>query len=221
VIARDGTIIVRQHYGQLKMLLMKAEQDANKSTGKCDPGIVLKQAKVRRRRAAIETFCHLHGFFTNQNKFVQNTVLFDRAQKSIIAKSTTLEREFKKSGFDAGSMPSDGHAFEYWVAENLVRFGWSAQVTSGSGDQGIDVLATFENKNLAVQCKRYTGSVGNKAVQEAYSGCTFYKADAAAVITNGTFTKSARALADSAGVLLCSLEEIPTLSGAFLRHLDR
>ncbi len=46
----------------------------------------------------------------------------------------------------------------------------SVEVTRGSGDYGVDVLAEKEGVTYAVQCKRYDGPVGVKAVQEAYAG---------------------------------------------------
>ena len=65
---------------------------------------------------------------------------------------------------------------------------------------------------MGIQCKLYTGSVGNKAIQEAYSGMKHFGLDKAAVLTNANFTKSAKELAASTGVLLLSPEDIPTLS---------
>ena len=61
---------------------------------------------------------------------------------------------------------------------------------------------------VAIQCKKYGSPVGNKSVQEAYSAKAFYECDHAAVVTNSTFTKSARQAADSMGVLLLHHEEL-------------
>lgn len=107
--------------------------------------------------------------------------------------------------------PLDGHAFEAWVAQQMRRHGWHTRVTQGSGDQGLDVIAKFRGKTLGIQCKRYKGSVGNKAVQEAFAGCAHYKLDYAAVLTTGYYTKSARELAKSTGVLLLTVSDIPTM----------
>ncbi|OOY09330.1 restriction endonuclease [Thioclava sp. F36-7] len=169
---------VERHYGQLRMLLMEAEQDAIRLTPQWSGEKRLKEEKLLRKVAAIKSFLQENGFFTNQTKGIQNAALFVRAQKTIIAKSASLERQRKLTGFDKNSIPVDGYAFEYWVADSLRRLGWSVETTSGSGDQGIDVLATFRDRKLAIQCKRYSGSVGNKAIQEAYAGRAFYEADA-------------------------------------------
>ncbi|MBE5959599.1 MAG: restriction endonuclease [Lachnospiraceae bacterium] len=80
-------------------------------------------------------------------------------------------------------------------------------VTKGSGDQGVDILAWKNDKQYAVQCKLYSRPVGNKAVQEVFAGMNYYECDAAIVMTNSTFTKSAIALAESTGVELW--EEMP------------
>ena len=69
----------------------------------------------------------------------------------------------------------DGHEFEYFCAELLRKNGYDkAEVTPGSGDQGIDVIAYKDGIKFGVQCKCYTSDIGNKAVQEAYSGKEFY-----------------------------------------------
>ena len=64
----------------------------------------------------------------------------------------------------------DGQDFEQWCALFLSysRFD-GITVTKASGDHGIDIIAKKDNRNYAIQCKRYSGNVGNKAIQEAYS----------------------------------------------------
>lgn len=114
--------------------------------------------------------------------------------------------------FSSEDHPDDGWEFERWVADALIKFGWQARVTQGSGDQGVDVVAIKDGMSLGIQCKRYSGSVGNKAVQEAFSGVKHMGLDLAAVLTNAEFTRSAKELATSTGVLLLSPEDIPTLS---------
>lgn len=51
----------------------------------------------------------------------------------------------------------DGHDFEYFCADLLSRGGFSeVEVTKGSGDYGIDILAEKDGVTYAIQCKRYT-----------------------------------------------------------------
>lgn len=97
----------------------------------------------------------------------------------------------------------DGYQYEKRCAQFLEENGFSdIVVTPGSGDQGIDIIAHKGEKKYGVQCKYYTGSVGNKAVQEAYAGAAFYACDVAMVITNAKFSKPAEALALKLGVEL-------------------
>lgn len=98
---------------------------------------------------------------------------------------------------------SDGWQFEKYTANLLKKLGYSnIKVTSGSGDYGVDVLASKSGIKYAIQCKLYSNPVGNKAIQEIYSGKDFYKCDVAVVITNSTFTKAAIQLATSLNVTL-------------------
>ena len=97
----------------------------------------------------------------------------------------------------------DGWQFEYYVADLLRKHGYSkVYVTSGSGDFGVDITATKDNRKWAFQCKNYSSKLGVSPIQEVYSGATKYKADIAVVITNSYFTDHARELAKSLGVLL-------------------
>ena len=65
----------------------------------------------------------------------------------------------------------EGHDFEVYCAELLKRRGFQeVEITKGSGDYGVDILAEKEGVTYAIQCKRYTAPVGVKAVQEADAG---------------------------------------------------
>ena len=70
----------------------------------------------------------------------------------------------------------DGHTFEHYCAGLLRRNGFHhVEVTRGSGDQGIDILAWKHRKKYGIQCKCYSYYLGNKAIQEAYAGMKFYE----------------------------------------------
>lgn len=136
---------------------------------------------------------------------------FEDAKALVFEQLNTRRREQVAAGFDAGSVPLDGHEFEHWVADALKRYGWKAEVTRGSGDQGLDVIAEKKGKRVGLQCKLYGGPVGNKAVQEAHAGKVYYGVDAVGVLTNASFTPSATALAAVTGVKLFSQHDIPSL----------
>lgn len=106
----------------------------------------------------------------------------------------------------------DGHDFEYFCAEVLKRNGFSrVNVTVASGDYGIDITACQGATSYAIQCKRYHGSVGNKAVQEALSGKVYYGCKAAAVLTNSYFTPQAKETAHKTGVELWDRDKLTAM----------
>lgn len=110
----------------------------------------------------------------------------------------------------------DGHQYEYACAKMLRKRGFAnVSVTRGSGDQGIDVIAYSGGKKYGIQCKYYTSPVGNHAVQEAYAGARYYNCDIAVVMTNNTFTPSAKELAKKTNVLLWDESKIPTGTNSF------
>jgi HJR/Mrr/RecB family endonuclease len=114
-------------------------------------------------------------------------------------------------GFDPTRIPVHGHEFEHWVADSLSKFGWETSVTRASGDQGIDVIAAHNGLKLGIQCKLYSQSVGNSAIQHALAGARYHGCHYAAVLSNATFTRSAIDLAAAADVLLLTPYDIPDL----------
>lgn len=98
--------------------------------------------------------------------------------------------------------------YEVSVANKLKQYGFITKLTQKTGDQGIDVIATKNNKKVVIQCKLYSNPVGNSAVQEILGGKAFEGADYAVVVSNATFTKSAKQLAISANVLLLHHDEL-------------
>lgn len=101
----------------------------------------------------------------------------------------------------------DGSEFEYFCAGLLRRNGFSnVRVTSQSGDQGVDILATKNNIHYAIQCKRYKKALNNGPIQEVHAGKAYYGCDVGVVMTNSYFTRSAVDLARSTGTLLWDRE---------------
>lgn len=114
--------------------------------------------------------------------------------------------------FDQPYDNMDGHTFEHYCADLLSKNGFTdIEVTKGSGDQGIDVIAFKDGMKYGIQCKCYASDIGNKAVQEAYAGKEYYHCHIAAVLTNRHFTRSARQLSESNNVLLWDREKLEEL----------
>lgn len=98
--------------------------------------------------------------------------------------------------------------FEHYCADILSRNRWKTRVTQASGDQGIDIIATYGNIKAVFQCKKYSNPIGNKAVQEIVAGKQFEKANIAAVVSNKGYTASAKQLAQSTGTYLLHYSEL-------------
>ncbi len=97
----------------------------------------------------------------------------------------------------------EGHEFEYFCADLLEKQGFvDVEVTRGSGDFGVDILAEKDGVTYAVQCKRYHGTVGVDAVLRTYAGRDYYGCMVGAVMTNQYFTAPAVEAAEKLHILL-------------------
>ena len=105
----------------------------------------------------------------------------------------------------------NGAEFEAFCANQLRAYGWDVQVTPPSRDQGVDVVAEKNGVRVALQCKLYSSPVGNRAVQEIAAGRIHQQAQFGAVVTNGTFTVSAKELASTNGIRLLHHTDLPQL----------
>jgi restriction endonuclease Mrr len=102
-----------------------------------------------------------------------------------------------------------GPEFERFMADLLRQKGYDVEETPLSGDQGVDlILPDLDGKRVVIQLKRWTGPVGNKAIQATFAGMAHYQADEGWIITTSTFTKSARELARSTSVRLIDRDEL-------------
>lgn len=110
-----------------------------------------------------------------------------------------LGTDRRKSGMDE----MEGHEFEYFCARLLEEAGFiDVEVTRGSGDYGVDILAEKEGVTYGIQCKRYTGPVGVEAVLQVYAGKDYYDRMAGVVMTNQYFTTPAVEAAKKLKILL-------------------
>lgn len=113
----------------------------------------------------------------------------------------------KKNRYDFDQM--EGTEFEEFCANLLEENGFSdVTITKASGDFGIDILALKDEVTYGIQCKRYTDSVGVKAVQEAYAGKEYYDRMVGVVLTNQYFTEPAKDAAKKLKIILWDRERL-------------
>ena len=144
--------------------------------------------------------------------FSEDNLSFYDAYECTLFVMDFVDDEWISPRVDKTDIPQDGIDFEFWCADKIEQQGWSTRVSKSSGDQGIDIEAMRSGISVAIQCKRYANSIGNKAVQEAYAGMRHYGADIAVVIGTGGFTKAAIELARNTDVILLDADNIDSFS---------
>lgn len=137
----------------------------------------------------------------------------------LLSGDVSKEIEMKKLSLDFNNI-ENGFAFEEYVANLYKNLGFTIEtVTKKSGDQGADVIAYKDNLKYVIQAKFYTGTVGNKAVQEVVASMSLYKADKGIVITNSSFTMAAMELAVANKIELVDGEKIEQYIQIILKNL--
>lgn len=136
---------------------------------------------------------------------------FENSKPSVLP-SDCIPKEREIEYMDAMT----GQEFELFCAELLKKCRFiNIQITPGTGDQGVDILATKESVKYAIQCKCYATPLGNTPIQEVYAGKSFYGCHVGVVMTNTTFTTGAKELAEKTGVLLWDRHKIVQMSNEF------
>ena len=107
-----------------------------------------------------------------------------------------------------------GLDFEAYVMDLLGRLGYIVCGTPTTGDQGADILAKKDGKTIVIQAKNYCSTVGNAAVQQVAAAVRFYDGHEGWVVTNSTFTQSARELAQRNDVRLIDGIELLRISSS-------
>lgn len=109
----------------------------------------------------------------------------------------------------------DPYSFEYLLGAIYESLGYRYEETPPRGDQGADAIVERGGERTVIQAKLYTGSVGNDAVQQAVGAKAHYGCQRAAVVTNSTFTRSAKELAESNRVELVDRDGLIELLAQF------
>lgn len=116
-------------------------------------------------------------------------------------------RKLKRTRIDEIDTMS-GEEFEQFLGAFFKRRGYKVSYTAQSGDYGADLILKDGRETIVVQAKRYSGTVGVKAVQEIIGAVRMYEASEAWVVTNNYFTKQAVNLADMNEVYLIDRDQL-------------
>ena len=101
-----------------------------------------------------------------------------------------------------------GIDFERYLQKLLTMQGYSVRTTPASGDLGVDLVASRNGDNIAIQVKRYNTKVSRRAISDAVAGMQHYRCNMAMVITNNYFSPGAVTLARSTGCLLADRDTL-------------
>ena len=106
-----------------------------------------------------------------------------------------------------------GVDFEHFCADLLRVNGWdNIQVTSASGDHGIDITAQKDDINWGFQCKRWNSTkVDAVAIGQTDKGKAIYECDIAVIITTSTLTAQAESEARQLGIKVWGRHKIRQL----------
>lgn len=200
--------------------------------GKASPGMIQREFKIGFNRAEriVNELCEAgivgEEIGTAPREVLMSRDVFDEllieerieVMENDIANPSNNRQQEPTSALNRIDMYSNqydymtGEDFEAYVAMILQQIGFiNVQLTKGSGDQGVDILAEKDGMKYAFQCKRYDKPVGNKAVQEVFAGKFFYHCHVAVVVTNNCFTQSAKELANENGVVLWDRDKLNSL----------
>lgn len=112
-----------------------------------------------------------------------------------------------------------GVEFERVCQQLVENMGFETETTKASGDGGIDLIAYNHQPLLSgkyiIQCKRYTGSVGEPIIRDLYGVITSERANKGILMTTGTFTKSAISFADGKPIELIDGEKLHGLLSSY------
>ena len=95
-----------------------------------------------------------------------------------------------------------GKNFEQYLQIHFKELGYRVKATPDTNDYGADLLLTKGSERIVVQAKRYSGRVGNHAIQEVLGALHYYNCNKAMVVTNSFFTKNAINMAQKCNVEL-------------------
>ncbi|MBA4143873.1 MAG: restriction endonuclease [Nitrosospira sp.] len=153
-----------------------------------------------------------------QARHLKSALEFVQAQHRTLRKQQREQNAWQQAYGHANASGLDqlsGEEFEEFLAGLFRTQGYVVELTALTGDYGADLILSKDGQRICVQAKRYAGSVGVAAVQEALSGKAYYQCNAAWVITTGIFTVNAHELAAKSGVRMIGRSAIGNLMAQY------
>lgn len=114
--------------------------------------------------------------------------------------------------------------FEKLCGQLLSAIGYNIQYTKTTGDGGIDIRASLKpslSKGISIiQCKRYSGNVGEPIIRDLYGVVMGERADNGILMTSGNFTESAYGFAKGKQITLVDGNTLVQLLEQYIFNSD-
>ncbi|KUK49930.1 MAG: Restriction endonuclease [Parcubacteria bacterium 33_209] len=147
----------------------------------------------------------------------------DKKRKDNLIKDiegSSLERNIKEESLLRGGINNDqkyfnslsGKEFELLLVRLFESMGYIVEHCGKIGDQGGDLIINKGQERILIQAKRYSGSIGNKAVQEAVAAKNYYDCNRSVLIGSSDFTSEAIELAKFNNVRLIGKKRITRIN---------
>jgi restriction system protein len=107
----------------------------------------------------------------------------------------------------------DGWTFEKELTKLYNILGYSAQVTKGSGDGGVDIVLKKNDDIAYVQCKAYKSQIGPAPIRELYGVMKADNIHYGIVASFMGFTPGAIEFAERNNIKLIDLDDIIQMAG--------
>lgn len=105
--------------------------------------------------------------------------------------------------------PKDWLLFESEVRQLVEAFGYEAEATQPSHDNGVDVIGFNQRRKVIVQCKLYgRGRIGNEVILKLIGSRALFGATDAICITTSLFTKDAHTVASQQNIHLIDRDNL-------------
>jgi hypothetical protein len=157
------------------------------------PGMVIKRLRKRASPALEKYWQALHAYDDN------------KAAAEKAAREAAHEAELRKHSYWTFL---DGYAFEQATAEVLRKHQFTAMVTRGSGDGGIDIEVTRNGLRGVVQCKAHINCVGPSVVRDLYGVIHHCGASFGIVVSRGGFTRGAADFAHDKPIFFLDTDDL-------------
>jgi len=114
-----------------------------------------------------------------------------RAELEAKRRGEELERLRQETKTLSGLKRIEPETFEFVIGSLFLALGYEVFITPRTGDRGIDVVATKENKKTAVQCKRYNKNIIPEQMVREFYGSFVDDFDDGIFVTSSAFTSAA------------------------------